>query len=147
MRSSGAAAKLVQRQVALLHELGQIAEPGQRSAASAPSASSQAGLDRVDALFAGTEPQPTEGGSQKRKASLSQPGLLPPSERTGSPPLQQPASSAQGAVAKGSQLGPGDPTPRPGKHHAFPIVRPGIPRATQHVPGLDPAHAPRLTLA
>eukprot|EP00969_Alexandrium_andersonii_P308895 13651583-Alexandrium_andersonii.AAC.1 len=61
--------------------------------------------------------------------------------------IRDSSSSAQGAVPKGSQLGPGDRVPGTGKHHVFPGLRPGVPRATQHVPGMDPATAPRLTSA
>eukprot|EP00969_Alexandrium_andersonii_P050809 2232588-Alexandrium_andersonii.AAC.1 len=47
----------------------------------------------------------------------------------------------------GSQLGPGDRVPGVSSHHVFPGPRRGVPRATQHIPRMDPATAPRLTNA
>eukprot|EP00969_Alexandrium_andersonii_P199900 8829436-Alexandrium_andersonii.AAC.1 len=104
--------------------LEEIAGAAQPSSTLASAAASSAGDDRVSAFFEGTGPQPTEGGPQKRKASPSQPGLPPPGSRASGSPLQQPAGSAQGVVAKGSQLGPGQRGPATGRHHAFPGPRP-----------------------
>eukprot|EP00969_Alexandrium_andersonii_P016192 708884-Alexandrium_andersonii.AAC.1 len=130
-----------------MHDIEQEAAFRHPAPTPAPSASSDAGEGRLNALLLGTGPQPIEGGPQKRKASPTQQGLPPPGARAGGAPLQRPKSSAPGAVPKGSQLGPGQPTPVTGRHHTFPGVRPGVLSPTQHVPGINPAFAPLLTAA